>query len=32
MLTTGFPNENGLTFSGLNPSATYYLYPADCDK
>jgi hypothetical protein len=28
---TGFSNENGYTFSGLNPSATYYLYPADCD-
>jgi hypothetical protein len=28
---TGFSNENGLTFSGLNQSATYYLYPADCD-
>jgi hypothetical protein len=28
---TGFSNENGLTFTGLNPSATYYLYPADCD-
>jgi hypothetical protein len=27
---TGFSNENGLTFSGLNPSATYYVYPADC--
>jgi hypothetical protein len=28
---TGFSNENGYTFSGLNPSATYYVYPADCD-
>ncbi len=28
---TGFSNENGLTFSGLNPSATYLVYPADCD-
>jgi hypothetical protein len=27
---TGFSNENGLTFSGLNPSATYLVYPADC--
>jgi hypothetical protein len=29
---TGFSNENGHTFSGLNPSSTYYLYPADCDS
>jgi len=28
---TGFSNENGLTFTGLNPSATYYIYPSDCD-
>ena len=28
---TGFANENGHTFTGLNPSATYYLYPSDCD-
>ena len=28
---TGFSNENGLTFSGLNPSATYLVYPADCN-
>jgi len=32
VVTTGFSNENGLTFSGLNPSTTYYLYPADCDQ
>ena len=32
VVATGFSNENGLTFSGLNPSATYYLYPADCDQ
>jgi hypothetical protein len=27
---TGFSNENGLTFTGLNPSATYFVYPSDC--
>jgi hypothetical protein len=32
VVATGFSNENGLTFSGLNPSATYYLYPSDCDQ
>jgi hypothetical protein len=32
VVATGFSNENGLTFSGLNPSATYYLYPSDCDN
>ncbi|MDA4134875.1 MAG: hypothetical protein OK441_04845, partial [Thaumarchaeota archaeon] len=32
VVATGFSNENGLTFSGLNPSATYYVYPADCDQ
>jgi len=31
VVATGFSNEGGLTFSGLNPSATYYVYPADCD-
>jgi hypothetical protein len=31
-VATGFSNENGYTFTGLNPSATYYLYPADCDQ
>ena len=31
VVATGFADENGLTFSGLNPSATYYLYPSDCD-
>jgi hypothetical protein len=31
VVATGFSNENGLTFSGLNPSTTYYLYPSDCD-
>lgn len=31
VVATGFSNENGLTFTGLNPSTTYYLYPSDCD-
>jgi len=31
VVATGFSNEDGLTFSGLNPSSTYYIYPADCD-
>jgi hypothetical protein len=31
VVATGFSNENGLTFSGLNPSTTYYIYPSDCD-
>jgi hypothetical protein len=28
---SGFADESGLTFTGLNPSGTYYLYPSDCD-
>jgi hypothetical protein len=32
VVATGFANENGYTFTGLNPNATYYLYPADCDN
>ncbi len=31
-VATGFSNENGLVFSGLSPSATYYVYPSDCDQ
>jgi hypothetical protein len=27
---SGFSNENGYTFTGLNASATYFIYPADC--
>ena len=32
VVATGFSNENGLTFTGLIPNTTYYLYPADCDQ
>jgi hypothetical protein len=32
VVQTGFANENGYTFTGLNPGATYYVYPADCDS
>jgi len=31
VVATGFSSENGYTFTGLNASATYYLYPQDCD-
>jgi hypothetical protein len=32
IVQTGFANENGFTFTGLNTSATYYLvWPSDCD-
>jgi len=31
VVASGFSNENGYTFTGLNPSATYFVYPADCD-
>jgi hypothetical protein len=27
----GFANENGFTFTGLTPGATYYVYPDDCN-
>jgi hypothetical protein len=32
VVQTGFANENGLTFTGLSPGATYYVYPSDCDS
>jgi hypothetical protein len=32
VVQTGFANENGYTFTGLNPGATYYVYPSDCDN
>jgi hypothetical protein len=31
VVQTGFADEHGYTFSGLNPSATYYVYPDDCN-
>lgn len=30
-ISGGFADENGFTFTGLNPSATYYVYPDDCN-
>jgi hypothetical protein len=32
IVATGFANENGFTFTGLNASASYSVYPADCDS
>lgn len=32
VVATGFANENGYTFTGLNTNTVYYLYPADCDS
>jgi len=32
VVQTGFANENGYTFTGLTPGATYYVYPSDCDN
>jgi hypothetical protein len=32
LVATGFANENGYTVTGLNPNATYYVSPADCDN
>lgn len=31
VVQTGFANEQGITFTGLNPGETYYVYPDDCD-
>jgi hypothetical protein len=31
VVATGFSNENGLTFTGLNPNAVYFISPTDCD-
>lgn len=31
LIQTGFADENGYTFSGLESGATYYVYPTDCD-
>jgi len=32
LVQDGYADENGYTFTGLNPSVTYYVYPADCDS
>ena len=32
IVQTGFVNEQGYTFTGLTPGATYYVYPTDCDS
>jgi len=32
VVRTGFANENGVTFTGLNTGATYYVVPSDCDS
>ncbi|GEM_PF-1739948 len=32
VLASGYADENGWDFSGLNPSTTYYVYPYDCDS
>ncbi|MBI5698676.1 MAG: fibronectin type III domain-containing protein [Thaumarchaeota archaeon] len=31
-ITGGFTDENGFTFTNLNPAATYYVYPTDCEN
>ena len=31
VVQTGYADEHGYTFTGLNPSTTYYVYPEDCD-
>src|SRR5487761_189063 len=32
VVQTGFANENGYNFTGLNPSASYYVYASNCDS
>jgi len=32
IVATAFADENGYTFTGLNPGSTYYVYPAYCDS
>lgn len=32
VVQSGYTDENGYTFYGLNPLATYYVYPTDCDN
>lgn len=31
IVATALSNENGYSFTGLTPGATYYVYPTDCD-
>ena len=31
IVQTGFTDENGHTFTGLNPGITYHVYPTDCN-
>jgi hypothetical protein len=31
VVQSGYADENGYTFTGLDPSATYYVYPVDCN-
>lgn len=30
VVDSGFADENGYTFSGLDPAETYYVYPTNC--
>jgi hypothetical protein len=32
IVKSGYADENGYTFLGLNPLVTYYVYPDDCDN
>lgn len=32
VVQTGYTNEDGYTFSGLNANTVYYVYPEDCDN
>lgn len=32
VLQSGYADENGWAFTGLNPSTTYYVYPYDCNS
>ncbi|HJU13974.1 MAG TPA: hypothetical protein VJ792_05905 [Candidatus Nitrosotalea sp.] len=32
LVRSGYADEHGHRFTGLNPSATYYVYPFDCDQ
>ena len=32
LVQDGYADEHGYTFSGLNASATYFVYPTDCES